>query len=65
MFRPYEYWRHDYTRDIDIEIIKVQYNGPDYIRARVNFINRSHTGYFELNSKVKILRKDFHLWKKV
>jgi len=65
MFRPYEYWRHSYTLDTDLEIIKVQYTNPEYIKLKVNIIDRQHKYVFQSNLSVKIDKKSFGLWKRV
>lgn len=65
MFRATYYYRHDCTLDIDLEVIKVRYVGPQYVRLKVNIVNREHTGYFERNVNVKISRYEFNRWRMV
>ena len=70
MFKSNEIWRHRSTTEIDFEIVKVTFNGPDYIKVKVRYLNRQV--YLSQNilidpkpQLVKILRKDFHNWSRV
>ena len=65
MFRPGKYYRHDCTLDIDLEVMRVRYVGPKYIRLKVNIVDRAHTGRFQSGAVVKIKRVDFNRWKEV
>jgi len=65
MFTRGAFYRHKSTLDTDIYVVKVQYRGTNYIKMKVNFVDRKHTGIFQLNYHAKVLRKDFHLWQRV
>lgn len=67
MFRPYEVWRHRNCTEIDIEVIKVTYRNPEYIKLKVRYLNRR--SFLEKNrlinnrpETVRIFKKDFKNW---
>lgn len=40
-FTPGGRYRHINTLDVDLEILRIRYKGPKYIRADVAYINRN------------------------
>lgn len=59
-------WRHLSCIDIDIYIQKISYVGKDYIKLKVNYINRHNDIVYNYQPElVKIYKKDLYLWKEV
>ena len=57
-------YRHPHCLDIDIYIVKIQYRGPRYIKARVLYWNRNYKGVvFPTPKTVKIKLVDIPKWK--
>lgn len=64
MFRAYECYKHKNSLDTVLEVMKIQYVGPEYIKMKVNIADKKLTFHFQKNLSVKIYRKDFWLWDK-
>lgn len=59
-------YRHPRCLDIDLEIVKIQYLGPDYIKARVRYWHRTGKYFISLTPEtVKIQRVDLPKWREV
>jgi len=66
MFKPGDIWRHKHCLDIDIEIQKIQYRGPDYWKIKVMYWNRHMKTYAHWDSEiVKIYKTEWPKWKLV
>jgi hypothetical protein len=63
MFRPMELWRHRNCLDIDILVLKIQFQHSDYVMAKVKYWNRHYKVFSWADPEtVKILRSDFSKW---
>lgn len=59
-------YRHLRCLDIDIYIVKIQYRGPRYIKARVLYWNRNYKSFiFQTPETVRIAREDIPKWREV
>jgi hypothetical protein len=57
-------WRHPNCLDMDLEVIRVTYPGPKYLKVKVNYLSRDGGYRFNNGSEiVKIQRKDLGRWK--
>jgi len=64
-FINHAYYRHKNCLDIDIYVIKVQFRSENYTKMKIHIVDRKHTGFFEMNVKAKILKKDEWLWERI
>lgn len=60
-------YRHDRCLDVDIEILKIQYLGPEYIKAKVAYLNRNwQNGNFVIDiDNVTIENEQYEYWKRI
>lgn len=64
--RAGQLYRHPHCLDVDIEVVKIQYVGTDYVRARVRYWHRADRSVVSvLPETVTILRRDLRRWKNV
>ena len=59
--KPYKVYYHINMLDCALEILSVQYKGPNYIKVKANLHNR-HTGVWYERKTYKIQRKDLKYW---
>lgn len=53
------FYRHNACRDIDIEIVKIQYLGPDYFKVKINIVKQNNRNFIiQSHLNVKIYRTD-------
>lgn len=57
------YYRHSNCLDVDIRVIKRQFVGELYTKLKVDWVDRNHTGHYQLGESIKILKKDYSKWK--
>lgn len=54
-------YRHDHCLDIDIDVVKVSYVGPTYLKLRVLYWHRTLRAPISFEPEtVKIMRRDLH-----
>jgi|GEM_PF-4599210 len=63
MFRAGEVWVHKGTLDVALEIVRVQYRGPEGIKVRGKLINRHNGIHYETGTYV-IDREHFPQWER-
>ena len=57
-------YRHKNCLDMDVYVVKVQFDGSSQTQFRCWLIDRNEN-VLETNYDTQILKKDFHLWKRV
>ena len=63
-------YMHEDCSDFYIEVLKVQYRGPDYIKIKYYSMNLGYTGKpwmlpVKQPSTLKIMKKDLLKWKQI
>lgn len=54
-------WSHILSMDVNMLILKIQFRGPDYIKAKVEWFYKSGKP-LNIKHNAKILRKHFADW---